>query len=142
MFSFNKNRKGQPRQRRGQNVTEYLILLAGVLVVIIVAASPGGIFTQGVNKALNMMSDSVASCAVLEDPFWGGAWVDYGGCETYNPCKQRQIQNTCINPCLGLCSGAYPTQDVACLWPCCGNDVCETGAGEDCDTCPADCGAC
>ena len=58
MFPFHKNsRKGQPSHRRGQNVTEYLILMAGVLVVVIVAASPKGFFTQGVNKALNMMFD-------------------------------------------------------------------------------------
>lgn len=65
---FNRRKiKGLPRRKnflsrvllslRGQNVTEYLILMAGVLVVVIVAASPKGFFTQGVNKALNMMFD-------------------------------------------------------------------------------------
>ncbi|MBI3618062.1 MAG: hypothetical protein HY210_07605 [Candidatus Omnitrophica bacterium] len=132
-------------RRKGQNVIEYLILVAGVLVVILVAASPGGIFTQGVNKALGMMSDSVenmatATCGPVDtvDGSWGGAWVNDGVCGTYVTCAQRQIQNTCIGAvCGGTCSGAYPTQDVDC---CCGNGVCE--ASEDCSTCSDDCGAC
>lgn len=66
-------------RRKGQNVIEYLILVAGVLVVIIVAASPGGIFTQGVNKALGMMSDSVEKMALC-----GNNYCDTG--ETCSNC--------------------------------------------------------
>ena len=56
MGRFHKNRKGQ-------NITEYLILVAGVLVVVILATSKGGFFTKGVDKSLNMMFDSVEDMA-------------------------------------------------------------------------------
>ncbi|HBO97992.1 MAG TPA: hypothetical protein DD648_08315 [Candidatus Omnitrophica bacterium] len=65
MGRFHKNRKGQ-------NITEYMILVAGVLVVVILAANPRGIFTQGVNKSLERMLD--IECMSLN------VCPDAGGC--------------------------------------------------------------
>ena len=58
-FNNNPHRKDLPRQRRGQNITEYMILLVGVVTVVILAISPGGFFTKGVDKSLNLMLSGV-----------------------------------------------------------------------------------
>ena len=52
-------------QKKGQGVFEYLILLAGVILVLIVFLNPGGIFRQAVENnikgVVNQIGDMVNS---------------------------------------------------------------------------------
>ena len=97
----NNHKKALPPQRRGQNITEYLILIVGVLTVVILMVQPQGIFTQGVNKALNMMFKSVDDMATVEclgtlDDVDGG-WSGYSSWTPCTACTQTQTR-TCTSP--------------------------------------------
>ena len=113
MFPLKKNHKGQPRlrrgQRRGQNVTEYLILMAGVLTVLILATSKGGFFTRGVEKSINMMFDSVEDMATEEcrgtiddvNGKWSG-WSGWAGC------AWDAVSSTCLEYSTHACNSPNP----------------------------------
>src|SRR3989338_1907133 len=99
--------KNNPR-RKGQNITEYLILVAGVLVVVILATSKGGFFTKGVEKSINMMFDSVEDMATVQclgtiDTVNGG-WSAYGSWAPCTSCTQTRSR-TCDSPA-PKCNGA------------------------------------
>ena len=112
--------KNNPR-RKGQNITEYLILVAGVLVVVILATSKGGFFTKGVEKSINMMFDSVEDMATVQclgtiDDV-NGKWSDWSG---WAGCAWDAGSSTCLeyssracNSPEQRCGGTYCRRDDA-----------------------------
>ena len=132
------------KNRRGQNVTEYLILVAGVLVVVILAASSRGIFTQGVNRAIGIMMNSVESiateqCLTSADDVPGvwGSWSSWTPCASCSQTRTRACDSPAPRcngaPCAGG-NGLIETVSQAC-----------TGSGTwvvgSCGACAGACGS-
>jgi len=45
--------------KKGQNAIEYMLLLALVIIIILVALSPTGFLSQGIDDSLNIATDSI-----------------------------------------------------------------------------------
>ncbi len=108
------------RKKIGQNITEYMILVAGVLVVVILATSKGGFFTKGVDKSINMMFDSVEDMATVQclgtiddvNGQWSGwgAWVGCGWDPDSSSCLEYST-HICNNPS-PQCGGTECTLEI------------------------------
>lgn len=101
------NRKrALPGGSRGQNLTEYLLLMAGVITIVVLAANSKGIFTQSVNKSLNMMFDSVEEMATVEYGYCSAKKCEYQ-CNPY----YVKSGNTCVP---AVCRGNPPGNATMC----------------------------
>ena len=52
------------KNKPGQNVIEYVLLLVLIIVVLVVALGPNGIFTEKVKEALNVAVDGIKNEAL------------------------------------------------------------------------------
>ena len=102
------NQPASRKNRRGQNVTEYLVLVAGILVVMILATNSRGIFTQGTNRAIGLIMNSAESVATEQclgpvDDIAGG----WGSWTAWTPCTScvESRSHVCDNPA-PRCNGA------------------------------------
>jgi uncharacterized protein (UPF0333 family) len=51
------------RSKKGQSTVEYLILLGGIIVILIIFLRPGGIFQQSYNRTLIRATDGMEDMA-------------------------------------------------------------------------------
>ncbi len=113
MLSFHKKScSGPSRKQRGQNMTEYMLMFAAAVAVMVVALNPKGFVTKAVSKSLNMMFDSVED--MVSEPCLGtidnvnGGWSGWTSWSACAGCVQTRTRG-CTNPspkCNGSpCSG-------------------------------------
>lgn len=84
--------------RFGQNAVEYLLMLAGVVVVLVVALNPDGFLTRMINKSLETAITGIenmnAVCTTPVDGGWSTSWSDWSPCTGGTQFRTR----TCDNP--------------------------------------------
>jgi len=51
------------KNQKGQNMIEYILIFVAVILVILLAISPQGFYTQSVNKTLELSVNTIGSMA-------------------------------------------------------------------------------
>ena len=147
--------------RKGQNTVEYILILTIVIIVVLLAVTPGGFFNKRTDQSLNVMVKKGVGClytTICYDPKGCPPVIGDGCCEPGEPLSSIDCGN-CVDSggrctpgsvcCTGLiCQDMGGSLGKECLplaSVTCGNGVCNgicAGGGENCTNCPQDCGPC